>query len=381
MLRIFITNSLFILLTLISLVILAPITAHPAWQPEVRVMILNEVRDFSASGKNLEWIPLSRDKPIHPIHGKVIIRSSNGNIIIGKEDTGMRALSLKADDEVIEINGIEFRGHMSVYYNTNGTLKLINHVGLEDYLTGIINLEISSGWHIEAVKAQAVVSRSYALYRKYHPKDPRYDMESTTLDQVYKGRHTEDKRARGAIINTWGIVIQHNKEVAETVYHSCCGGHTASGEEVWGNGKPYWKGVPCPYDDGCTYWKWVLRLTWSEMEEILADKGLIQSPLKDITISGRDKSGRVSLIQIKTDDKILKIKSKEFRELLGFERLRSTKFKLFFIGKNNIQFVGKGSGHGVGMCQWGAKGMAEKGSSYEEIIKYYYHDVTLKKLY
>jgi stage II sporulation protein D len=144
------------------------------------------------------------------------------------------------------VNGKGYRGSLEISPAERGLL-VVNELPLEEYLIGLINCEISSVWPLEAIKAQAVIARSYALHQKEARKGARYHLEATVMDQVYDGCSVEDDRAALGVRETAGEVLMFNGKVALAFFHSNCGGHTEAAEQVWGNKLPYLGGVSCRY--------------------------------------------------------------------------------------------------------------------------------------
>jgi stage II sporulation protein D len=144
------------------------------------------------------------------------------------------------------VNGKPYRGVVEITPADDGML-VINELHVEEYLVGLINCEISSQWPMEAVKAQAVIARTYALYQKEARRGAPYHLESTVLDQVYEGCLIEDSRALRGVRDTEGEVLTWRGEVIQAFFHSSCGGHTEASENVWGFPLPYVAGVDCRY--------------------------------------------------------------------------------------------------------------------------------------
>lgn len=360
---------------------LLPVGAATAkWQPTIKVAILKGSPRISLNGTNLTF-KNNRGRVLytHTSGKEVVILSRDKNIILNKKSFGSY-LSAASRDGYIKINQRLYQGGVEVFGLPGNKLLIINTVGLEDYIKGLINSEISSKWPIEAVKAQAVAARTYALYRRDNPKDSRYDLESTVMDQVYGGKELEDSRARMAVNATRGEIIYYNGIAIEALYHSCCGGHTTSALAVWGRDKPYLKGGKCDYDTDCQHYFWQFSIPKEELGIILKKNGHMESYLKSITIMDRDISGRILRLRLNTTRGGKAISGKEFRESVGYDKIRSTNFEIYPDDKN-YNFLGSGNGHGVGMCQWGTRGLAEKGHTYKEILRHYYSGTRVVKKY
>ena len=163
----------------------------------------------------------------------------------------------------VTVNNKPYRG-LAELTIADGKILVVNQLPLEEYLVGLINCEISSAWPIEAVKAQAVIARTYALHRKMLRVNAPYHLESSVIDQVYEGCLIEDSRARRAVLETEGEVLTFGGAVIQAFYHSSCGGRTEASENVWGGVQTYLKGVDCQYcltSPTATAWEYKLPLT------------------------------------------------------------------------------------------------------------------------
>lgn len=289
------------------------------------------------------------------------------------------SLALEAKGSEIRINGKRYRGRVEIVCSQQDLL-IVDELNLEDYLVGLINSEISSRWHTEAVKAQAVVARTYALYQKKAGKNPGYDLEATVMSQVYGGIDSEDEMALKAVKETEGEVALYNGELIQAIYHSCCGGETEAAEDMWGWRIPYLKRLNDPYCTAAPNYFWLYRISLKEMEDRLSRVNSHIRDIKSIHVQKRSPSGRVMAIAVGHMGGTTGMTGKDFRGAVGFENLRSTNFTVKLIG-SLLDFTGSGGGHGVGMCQWGAKGMAEHGKSYKEILKWYYPGITIKRYF
>ncbi len=265
-----------------------------------------------------------------------------------------------------------------ILYKKN--LYAINVLPLEAYLAGIINSEISSKWPLESIKAQAVVSRTYAFRKKIKNRDKPYDLNTTVLDQVYKGITHIDRVSIDAVKETYGEIIVYNHRLIEAFFFAHSGGKTEDGSYFTGANVPYLR----PVDDGI-YVKdkprsdWVYKIKLKSFFAKLKARSWIKGELEKIKIKKRSKSGRVLRMAL-VSDKIVTISGEKLRQLLGYNKIFSTNFKIKIKGKY-LLIEGHGSGHGVGMCQWGAYGMAKAGKTYKQIIHKYFTNVKIIKAY
>jgi stage II sporulation protein D len=290
-----------------------------------------------------------------------------------------RGLKFSASS-VLFINNKPYRGLAELSYSEKGVL-VINQLPLEEYLVGLINCEISSAWPIEAVKAQAVIARTYALHRKAVRAKALYHMESTVIDQVYDGSLIEDSRASRAVSETSGEVLLYGGAVIQAYYHSSCGGKTEAAENVWGASLPYLKGVDCQYclaSSSASASAWEQKLPLTEIEERLRAAGNRLSGLTDINTGVLNSRGRLKQVILVASKGSFSLTGDQFRKAVGYGVIKSTRFTVK-ISQGEAVFSGTGNGHGVGLCQWGAKQRSIDGFGYGEILAYYYPGTELKK--
>jgi stage II sporulation protein D len=286
----------------------------------------------------------------------------------------------------------------------------VNDVDLEKYLDGLVNAEFSSKWNEEAIAAQVVVARTYAYYqiREARRKKAKYDVDASVKDQVYNGAMKENFHSSRAVEKTRGIILTATADGVlpiKAFYHSTCGGKAELPENVWGVHYPGFKHlVQCPYCADSPRYRWQLDLRNEDLAETIfknvQTSGLLkgwprnalavikEGQLLDLRTTQLDSVGHVArVISVWAEGRSvvdLPIPATRFREWVGVFRLRSTAFDSTFQRQGREKswhFDGRGSGHGVGMCQWGAKSMAEKGHSMNEILNFYYPDANVRKLW
>jgi len=292
--------------------------------------------------------------------------------------TSYRRLTMASPSAVI-VNGKPYRGRAEVSPGEKGLL-VVNELPLEEYLVGLINCEISSAWPMEAVKAQAIIARTYALHRKELRKNSFYHLESTVIDQVYDGCLIEDSRAQRAVNETAGEVLTYNGALIQAFYHSNCGGRTEASENVWGMSLPYLKGVECEYCLTNPSSVWEQRLSFKDIEDKLRLAGHRVLGVSDVRPGIRNSRGRLNNVVVYSIGRELSLTGDQFRKVVGYGIIKSTQFTIKS-GKTDVLFSGTGNGHGVGLCQWGAKQRALDGFSFAEILSYYYPGTTLKRFF
>jgi stage II sporulation protein D len=297
---------------------------------------------------------------------KVLILDNIFQNIPGSDEKIDRMGKLRGD---LLVNGTHYLGNIEVWKGGSG-LYLINELPLEEYVKNVVSAEVGPNWDMEALKAQAVISRTYALYQKTSRGKENYDLTSSVLHQVYKG-NTEDKRVSYAVLNTAGEVLVYKGNLIEALYHSTCGGKTEDAEEVFGKSYPYLSPVSSSCDLS-PYWIWERNIPAWEIENVL---NLAQ--VKEIVITAYTSTKRVKTVDIVHGSGRLSVKATDFRRLLGWKRLPSTNFAVSR-DSGNFVFEGKGYGHGVGLCQWSALEMARSGMNYREILSFFYPGTTLQ---
>ncbi len=261
------------------------------------------------------------------------------------------------------VMGTHYTGNIDVWKGDN-SLYIINELPIEDYVKDVVAVEVRPDWEMEALKAQAVISRTYAIYQKSINRNSIFHIASSVIDQVYKGNN-RDARVEYAVEETKGEILTFDNRPIEAFFHSTCGGKTENPEEVFGKSYPYLKSVESPCDLS-PYSEWERNIQLTEIEKALNLPGINELSTKSYT-----STGRVKEIEIITDSGHTTINSTDLRKLLGWKNLPSTNFRISRVGDSLI-FKGKGYGHGVGLCQWGALQMARDGKNYKEILSFYY---------
>ncbi|WP_223922465.1 SpoIID/LytB domain-containing protein [Geobacter sp. AOG2] len=339
----------------------------------IRVAIVKNAPGVTVDGNGL--LALRENGAAVALNPPVAVKAGRDDVLV--DGVPYRRLVFSAASAV-SINGKRYRGVAEIRFNDKGLL-VVNELPLEDYLVGLINCEISSAWPIEAIKAQAVIARTYAVNRRESRRDALYHLESSVIDQVYNGCEIEDNRARRGVSETAGEVLTYNGAIIQAFYHSNCGGKTEAAENVWGMSIPYLKGVDCQYCRLSPSSAWDQKLSLRDLEERLKAAGYKATGLIDIRAGARNSSGRLKDVIAVTRRGEVAVPGNQFRKAIGYGIIKSTNFTVKVVNGDAI-FSGLGNGHGVGLCQWGAKQRALEGFSYAEILSYYYPGTELKKL-
>jgi stage II sporulation protein D len=264
----------------------------------------------------------------------------------------------------VVVNGERYPGSLELR-SAGGRLDVINHVDFERYVVGIIANEVYPHWPAEVLKAQAVIARTYALHEISKRAGEPFHVEATVLSQRYRGSGVPARVERAAR-ETEGEHLEFGGSPILAVYHSSAGGRTASAEEVWGEEVPYLAAVASPDDDAPDFF-WSYEIGKRDLAAALRERGISGPTHPEVEVLERGPSGRVKRIRI--GDAALA--SRDLRKLLGGAAIRSTLFEVRQ-SQDRVRFLGSGSGHGVGLSQWGALALAEKGESYRQILAHYY---------
>jgi len=270
----------------------------------------------------------------------------------------------------IRVDGLRVRGDLEARRVAAG-LQLINRVDLEDYVAGTLGREVYSDWHPEMLKAQAVVTRTYALYQMARSAGAPFDLGAGTASQVYGGADAVTPAVRRATQATRGQFLAYGHEPILAVFHSAAGGQTAAAEEVWGEPLPYLVSVPVENEEDSpdTYWR--ASISRTTLGPALAEVGLQVGSIEDVRVTERSASGRALRVEVRGSRGTGSLEARALRTALGASVIRSTLFEIRPSG-DGFTFVGSGHGHGVGMSQWGAQAMAKSGAGYREILATFY---------
>jgi len=272
--------------------------------------------------------------------------------------------------DVLSVNGMRVRGDLEFVRSDRG-LEVINHVGLEDYVAGTLGREVYTSWHKEMLKAQAVVTRTYAMHQMARNSARAFDVGSGTGSQVYGGIDAETESVKRATHKTRGEYLIYQNDPILAVFHSASGGQTATAEEVWGERIPYLTSIEVPNEEDSpdTYWRTTVSRT--TLERSLAPLGVGVGSIEKMDVAERSSSGRAVRIRVRGTRETQTMSARTLRTALGASVIRSTMFEIREAPDGFI-FVGSGHGHGVGMSQWGAQAMAKNGAGYREILETFY---------
>ncbi|WP_196595367.1 SpoIID/LytB domain-containing protein [Pectinatus frisingensis] len=405
-----------------------------AAQPNIRVGLWTQQTNVTVSANEVFEI---RDPGTNDRFGKfttgtrVLITQKNNRLYVNDLPVKSIVLSVQAIDENgrVEVNNKAYRGKILIKKMDNG-MTVINDLPLEQYLYSVVPEEMPSSWPIEALKAQAVAARSYAIYSMNRHEAEGYDVCALTHCQVYGGSNVENEIAAKAVDATRGQVLLYDHKPIFAAFHASSGGSTENSEDVWGTFIPYLRSVT-DYDQNSPDYHWMVQFTPADLSQLLSQYGYNIGTLQSITLSDfnsgqsdRSVGGAVKEVVFSGSQNTVELTGSKVRSILG---LKSTKFAIgvfvplpkkidvaiarnsgynksidvnlpdyqvpkMMTGSKNIHLItdsneeiikveGYGSGHRVGMSQWGAKALAEQGYDYQSILYTYYTEVSIGNWY
>ena len=362
------------------LMLLFPPASHAGATPKIRVLVRQSEEHSLIRGKDLTVEVEAGGrfrKAIGRIRGASLTFGGEGIRLDGSDVRGQR-FSVSSRTGRLNYNGRERRGRIILTAGTDGML-VVNELPLDLYLTGLVNGEIDSKWPMEAVMAQVIAARTYALYRM-KAGGLNYDVTDDVTDQVYLGPGAEDKRAAKAVRSTRGKALYYGGDLVPAFYHSSCGGRTADAGEIWGAPHPALVSVECGDCENAPRSRWELILGREELQEALDALFPRSGAIRSLGIHKRTTSGRVKTLSFVTREGRTLVDGVDFRKEIGTTRLLSTWFNISAVD-GKIHFRGRGYGHGIGLCQWGAKGAAERGLDHREILRRYYKGANIRRAY
>lgn len=316
--------------------------------------------------------------------------------------TGGQPLRIRARDDVLSLGERRVHGELWVYRvpaPTGGSAcEVINHVALETYLEDVVASEFNTRWSEDAIRAQAIAARTYAVYQRNQARRQaraRFDVESSVMDQVYEAKPKRDWVAQKAVRDTSGLVLSATGDargVIKAFYHSTCGGMTELPQAVWGTRAAGFKSrIPCPYCRSSPKYEWSFGVSEDEfLRLVTADRDsnpFTQRQLVKLAPLKTTPARRVeSMLVVWREEGVRHqkiVSAQSLRSRLGATRMLSTRFEIVRNAQasSGLTFNGIGYGHGVGLCQYGAKVMGEKGFRAQQILAHYYPGAKLVKLW
>ncbi len=366
--------------------------------PSIRVLLASDVQRMELQADHVIWATDARDRAQMyrssvriEVRGQDLVlngtRVSGDHVTFQAGDQDLRlwlprhngngngnGSLLHPDDEksVVQVSGL-----VQLVRRGKGLL-VINQVDLEEYVKGVVPAEVNSAWHPEMLKAQAVAARTYALYQHMLSASRDYDVAAGIQDQVYRGRQGIDARVEQAVESTRGLVITHQGAPIYAAFSSTAAGITEDAVIVWSKDLPYLKGVECPFDLESPYYQWKASFKLETLEQNLRQQGFTVGTIATLTPLVYSRAGRVATLRILHSQGELMLRGEELRKAVGYTVVPSTQFTIESFGPD-VVLAGYGAGHAVGLCQWGAKELAELGYAYPSILRYYYPGTELQQ--
>jgi stage II sporulation protein D len=367
---------------LFGLMAIAP--AYAESELEMRVAIEREVSQIKVGSSTSAVIKDGAGQVLAELPAMAAMNAETdaGRIIINQWQAGLVWVE-PTQDGLVWIGDNWYRGRTLLIPDGNG-LTAVNYVDLEHYLYSVVGGEMPTNWHPEALKAQAIAARSYALYRREtNRSNAFFDVGDTTAWQVYDGVKEEASSTIAAVEATKGQVLTYGGRIIEAVFHASSGGCTENVENVWTQPLPYLRGVPDPYDQGGP---WTAMFPAEDLKRRISGIGnIVRFEAEQINPA----CGRILSMRVVGDEGVRILDGDELRTVLG---LRSTVFNVepqmsriasaSSVPAGPIGFLisGRGYGHGLGMSQWGAYGLAQRGYNYQQIVAYYYTGAALARI-
>jgi len=366
----------------------------------IRVLIDSKSNELEFTVESPVYL-LSKEKTVALINPgnkiKIVSNGSDTRLEIRDEIFKADYFGLTPKSNSFSYGGKEFRGEIKII-SSGDSIRLINSIGLEEYLKGVIPKEMPLGKgeeYYEALKAFAICARTYAIMKmtKNQSAFGGFDVYTDVRDQVYGGAGVENPLSNRAIDETRNMIITYNGSPAVIFYHSTCGGHTENVSNVFSSGTiNYLSGVEDgdpPFCSTSSSFKWEEIYSKDTFLDRLVEKGLISNDLysiQDIFVKSRFPSGRVNELQIilrseSGEDETISLFGNNIRNVIRTSNnksiLKSNWFDISLGENENIIIQGKGYGHGVGLCQWGALFQSTQGISCKEILSHYFPGTTI----
>ena len=264
--------------------------------------------------------------------------------------------------------------------NGGATFAIVNELPLEEYLVGVLRAESDERWPQEALRAQAIASRTYAAYHRMINATKPYQILASTAHQQFAGRAPASSPARTAVQDTAGQVLRWEGELFPAFYHTNSGGFTEDPRSVFAaRNMPGLRPVVCQLAAGSPHFQWSLDLRLSDLADALKRNNLGVGAVRSIEVTARTAALRATVVTVQGTTGTQRLRGNDFRRIVGYDTLKSALFAVAVDG-DVARFAGRGYGHGVGMCQWGGKGMAEQGATARRILEFFYPGTTLATL-
>ncbi|HZZ83451.1 MAG TPA: SpoIID/LytB domain-containing protein [Anaeromyxobacteraceae bacterium] len=357
---------------------LALLLALPARAEEmVRIAVATGLPRVEIAAEGLTAAPLREGGEARAMRGgKALVALRKGELQLDGAPLPAAGVVFHAPGP-IHAGAAAVEGEVEVRRGASG-LEVIHDLPMERYVAAVIGGEMPLSFPPAALEAQAVAARTYAVGKKIEAEQAGrlWHLGATVLDQVYKGAGRLDPRALAAARETAGEVLAKDHLPVEAYFHSACGGRTERGADALARDLPYLQAVECGHCKEAPRYRWSARFDAAEVGRA-AGLGRAATGAR---VAARTASGRAARVEVTAGSRRATVSAVALRQRLGYERLPSLAFEVERDGKV-FRFDGQGSGHGAGMCQWGAAGMAREGAGYREILAHYYPGTELLRMY
>ena len=367
----------------VGLVLAAATAASAQTSGSIRVALVESTRAAELRGSDIEISDLGAcvrcgSGPASGPWTAAVVRAvaDGGGVAIDRRAApGFRLRSARP----IRLNGREYAGPLDVVRNGAG-IAVVSELALEDYIVGVLRAEAGEKWPLEALRAQAVVARTYAAYHRQLNAGKPYHIVASTVHQQFAGRVPATSPVWDAARDTAGQVLLWEGEVFPAFYHTESGGYTEDPRMVFAaRNMPALKPVRCEFSTGSPHFFWSLDVRLADLTEILRKNDVAVGSVTGVEVSERTPSLRAAAITVHGTRGSARLRGNDFRRMVGYDTFKSTLFAVA-VDAQWARFSGRGYGHGVGMCQWGAKGMAEQGYGARKILEFFYPGTTLGTL-
>ena len=355
---------------------------------KIRVRVAKKQEVIEILGTDLSrYIYPNNKKRFFPGRKKIKFNCQYFNKNKRLKNKQIKLASIASPTGLVTFNDKKYKGDLHIIANSLGNCDLVNEIEMDLYISTLLAKEMNSSWPMEALKAQAITARTYAIDKminKNRGKLKFYDLENSEKHQVNGDFFDITRRTSFAALSTSGMVLKNKKgEIIPTFFHASCGGMTIVPHQAWNKKIKSYKSVKCDYCKNKNNWNYSISrkefynfLTWLKKERIIKVKKLSRSfrIYFDKVIN--------QSIYLKMNKQKIVIKKSKFRNYFGRVKFPSNRFYIadgFSVGK--VYFMGKGNGHGVGLCQIGTKRLAERKWSYRKILAYYFPGFEVKKIY
>ncbi len=362
--------------------------------PDIRVLLHDNIKevqieinqpysilDFKSNGMLANRANLVKSV-IYLKSGEFRTRLITSNSIHNASTTFVKAngnVSILTNKGFVKLNKSKYCGKLILVPKDDDKFSILEEIGIEEYLPGVIEGEMPIKWKDDALQAQVIAARTYAIYQRKIKSNALYHINKQDL--AYKGSYMNQTKTKKIVNKSRGTVMVYDWKLFPGYFHSTCGGHTEDINLVFNlKSIPPLSGVDCGHCNNSKYYHWKKKLGKNEIENKLNVTKSKVKKIRNITTEEIGPGGHCSTIKIEHAGGTKRVNANDFRLLVGSNNLRSTSFKIKNNGSSFI-FEGSGWGHGVGLCQYGTQDMAKSGFKWFDILRHYYPKIDLVKIY